>query len=137
MEPRSRRDAQMLGDSAYPDATPAPGQRVVVVTLPSEIDITNDGHVHDLLAGGVSDGPAVLVADGSGISFCGNCGVTALLAVHRRAAAAGTQLRVAASPALRRIVELSDADHVLDTYPTLAAALDGCARPVSPSGQLG
>jgi anti-sigma B factor antagonist len=93
--------------------------------LPDEIDATNDGHIQDRLTRAQSDGAAVLVADGSGISFCGNCGVTALLAVHHRATAAGTQLRVVASPALRRIMELAGADDVLDTYPTLAAALDG------------
>ena len=107
------------------DATPAPVQGAVVVTLPDEIDVVNDGHVQDSLTRAQSDGAAVLVADGSGISFCGNCGVTALLAAHHRATAAGTQLRVVASPALRRIVELVGTDDVLDTYPTLAAALEG------------
>lgn len=105
-----------------------PVQGAVVVTLPDEIDAANDGHVQESLTSAQSDGAAVLVADGSGISFCGNCGVTALLAVHHRATAAGTRLRVVASPALRRIIELAGADDVLDTYPTLAAALDGYTR---------
>jgi hypothetical protein len=41
-----------------------------------------------------------------------------------RAAAAGAQLRVVVgSPPMRRILELTAADQVLNTYPTLAAAL--------------
>jgi len=100
-----------------------------VVTLPREVDATNDGHVLDALTRALAAGTEVLVADGSGTSFCGSSGVTALLAAHRRAAAAGTRLRVAASPAVRRILELTGADHLLDTYATLGAALAGITRP--------
>ena len=50
--------------------------------------------------------------------------MTALLRTHHRAAAAGAQLRVVVgSPAMRRILELTAAGQVLNTYPTLAAAL--------------
>jgi anti-anti-sigma regulatory factor len=50
--------------------------------------------------------------------------VTALLLTHHQAAAAGAQLRVVVgSPSMRRILELTAADQVLNTYPTLAAAL--------------
>ena len=56
-------------------------------------------------------------------------GVSALLRVHRQAAATGTQLRVVASPALRRVLDLTGADQVLDTYPSLADALAGRHTP--------
>ena len=115
----------MAGAPAHRRAMSAPRPGTVIVTLPEEIDITNDGQVQDILARALSDRTAVLVADGSGTSFCGRSGVAALLSAHRRAATAGTQLRVAASPALRRILELTGADHRLDTYPTLATALAG------------
>jgi anti-anti-sigma factor len=99
-----------------------------VVTLPAEIDASNDGQVQDTLTHELEHGTAVLVADAAGTAFCDCAGVTALILAHRRAAAAGAQLRVAASPAMRRILELTSADQVLDTYPTLAAALaDGQA----------
>ena len=103
--------------------------RLAVVTLPSEIDITNDGQVQDTLTSALADGTAVLVADAGGTAFCGCSGVTALLLTHHRAAAAGAQLRVVVgSPPMRRILELTAADQVLNTYPTLAAALaDGQA----------
>lgn len=120
-------------------ASPQPGMagaavspqqpRLAVVTLPDEIDIGNDGHVQDTLTSALDDGTAVLVADAGGTTFCGCSGVTALLLTHHQAAAAGAQLRVVVgSPSMRRILELTAADQVLDTYPTLAAALaDGQA----------
>jgi anti-sigma B factor antagonist len=120
----------MSGGSPHPGAIPIPDQRTVVVALPGEVDVTNDGEVLDALVRALSDGAVVLVADGSEVAFCGSSGVAALLAVHREAAAAGTQLRVAASPVLRRVLRLIGADHVLNTYPTLAAALaEGTAPP--------
>jgi anti-sigma B factor antagonist len=105
-------------------AASPPRPRLAVVTLPGEIDASNDGQVQDTLTRALGDGTAVLVADGGATTFCGCSGVTALLLTHHRAAAAGAQLRVVAgSPPMRRILELTGADQVLHTYPTLAAAL--------------
>jgi anti-sigma B factor antagonist len=106
-------------------AAVAPQQpRLAVVTLPGEIDTGNDGQVQDTLTRALDDGTAVLVADAGGTTFCGCSGVTALLLTHHRAAAAGAQLRVVVGrPSMRRILEITAADQVLNTYPTLAAAL--------------
>jgi anti-sigma B factor antagonist len=105
-------------------AAAAPQQRLAVITLPGEIDTGNDGQVQDTLTRALDNGTAVLVADAGGTTFCGCSGVTALLVTHHRAAAAGAQLRVVvASPPMRRILEITAADQVLNTYPTLAAAL--------------
>jgi anti-sigma B factor antagonist len=103
--------------------------QLAVVTLPGEIDASNDGQVLDTLTSALDGGTAVLVADAGRTTFCGCSGVTALIRTHHQAAAAGAQLRVvAASRAMRRILELTGADQVLDTYPTRAAALaDGQA----------
>jgi anti-sigma B factor antagonist len=98
--------------------------RLAVVTLPGEIDASNDGEIQDTLTSALDDGTAVLVADAAATAFCGCSGVTALLLAHHQAAAAGAQLRVVVgSPPMRRILELTAADQVLHTYPTLAAAL--------------
>jgi anti-anti-sigma factor len=98
--------------------------RLAVVPLPAEIDATNDGQVQDTLTSALDNGMAVLVADAGRTTFCGCSGVTALLLTHHRAAAAGAQLRVVVgSPPMRRILELTGADQVLNTCPTLAAAL--------------
>lgn len=103
--------------------------RLAVVTLPGEIDVINDGQVQDTLRSVLDDRAAVVVANAGGTTFCGCSGVTTLLLAHHRAAAAGAQLRlVVGSPSMRRILELTAADQVLNTYPTLAAALaDGQA----------
>ena len=127
------------GELAAPDqklqpASPQPGTagaavsprqpRLAVVTLPREINVRNDGQVRDTLTSALDDGTAVLVADAGATAFCGCSGVTALLLTHHRAAAAGAQLRiVVGSPSMRRILELTAADQVLHTYPTLTAAL--------------
>jgi anti-anti-sigma factor len=98
--------------------------RLAVVTLPDEIDTSNDGQVQDALTSALAGGAAVLVADAGDTAFCGCSGVTALLLTHHRAAAAGAQLRVVVgSPSMWRMLELTAADQVLNTYPTLAAAL--------------
>jgi anti-anti-sigma factor len=103
--------------------------RLTVITLPCEIDISNDSQVQDRLTSALDDGTAVLVADAGATTFCGCSGVTALLLTHHRAAAAGAQLRVVVgSASMQRVLELTAADQVLNTYPTLAAALaDGRA----------
>jgi anti-sigma B factor antagonist len=115
---------------AMAGAASSPQQpRLTVITLPGEIDISNDSQVQDRLTTALDDGTAVLVADAGGTTFCGCSGVTALLLTHHRAAAAGARLRVVVgSPSMRRMLELTAADQVLNTYPTLAAALaDGQA----------
>src|ERR1700744_2441063 len=67
----------------------------VVVTLPSQIDLTNASGVLDALARALESGTAVVVADAAETTFCDCAGVRALMRAHRRATAAGTELRVA------------------------------------------
>jgi anti-anti-sigma factor len=97
--------------------------RPTVVTLPSEIDVRNDGQVQATLTRALDDGTAVLVADATGTTYCGCSGVYALVRAHHQAAATGAQLRVAASPAMLRMLELTGANDVLDSYPTVDTAL--------------
>ncbi len=106
-----------------------PGQ--ALVTLPEEIDVGNGVQVQEALVGAVlQDGTAVLVADAGRTTFCGCAGVAALMHAHDQAALAGVHLRVVAGGhAMRRILELTGADQVLDIYPTLPAALSGRPGP--------
>jgi anti-sigma B factor antagonist len=113
----------MSRGSRHLHSIPVHGPQTVVVVLPAEIDITNAGQVQYTLTRSLGDGTVMLVADGSGTSFCASSGVAALLAARRRAAAVGTQLRITPSPALRQVLQLTGADGLLDTYPNLAAAL--------------
>ena len=116
---------------------PGPAQAVAsrqpptlaVVTLAAEIDISNERLVEDELTSVLSDRLTVLVADGTRTTFCASAGMSALIRAHHQAQAAGTRLRVVASPAVRRILDLTGADQVLDTYPSLADALAGRHTP--------
>ena len=119
--------AQLNGAKAA--ASPPPPPLAAVVTLPTEIDISNDSLVEDELTSVLGDRLAVLVADGTRTTFCACAGMSALIRTHHQAEAAGTQLRVVASPAVRRILELTGTDQVLDTYPSLADALTGLHAP--------
>jgi anti-anti-sigma factor len=103
-------------------------ERVAVISLPDEIDVTNSGQVQAMLLQAVQDGAAVLVADMTGTVFCASDGVQALVSAHSAAAAAGVRLRLAVgagSPAVRRVLALTGADRLLDVYPDPDAALAG------------
>jgi anti-sigma B factor antagonist len=126
-----------LAGRAFPDqpagvppaASPRAGQPVVV-TLPGEIDVVNASQVYDALTRARGSGTAVVVADATETTFCDCAGTGALIRALHRAAAAGTELRLAAATSrqVRRILELTGADQVLDTYPTLTAALHAPPR---------
>jgi anti-anti-sigma factor len=103
--------------------TPGPGIQQVVITLPDEIDMSNADQVHDALVRALDDGTAVLIADAARTMFCDSATVTTLLRAHNRAAATGAQLRIAASPEMRRVLELTGADSMLHVYPAVADAL--------------
>ena len=106
-----------------------------VVPLPGDIDLCVAGQVEASVSLALGDGAAVLVADASHTTFCDCAGVHALIRTHRRAAESGVQLRIAASPAMRRVLHLTGADHVLDTYSSVFEALAGTAR--RPASQAG
>jgi anti-sigma B factor antagonist len=112
--------------------TPGPGIRQLVITLPEEIDMSNASQVHDTLVHALDDGTAVLIADAAQTMFCDSATITMLLRTHNRAAATGAQLRIAASPPIRRVLQLTGADRILHVYPSVANAL---AAPPHPDGQ--
>jgi anti-anti-sigma factor len=121
--------------AAPQERTPSsPGLRLpqVVITLPDEIDMSNATQVRDTLVHALDAGPTVLIADAARTMFCDSATITMLLRAHDQAAATGAQLRIAASPALRRVLELTGADRRLHVYPTVAAAV--AVRP-HPNGQ--
>jgi len=116
----------MTNFARHATAITEPEPRTVVVPLPAEIDPSNTGQVGEALSRAICGG-AVLIADATRTTFCDCAGLSALIRAQRQAAAAGAQLRIAASPAVRRIMELTRADDLVQTYPSVAAALD-CLR---------
>lgn len=120
----------MRSDDAHHTQTATSARpRTLVVRLPIEIDVTNHEQVYDTLTQALCASATVLIADATGTTFCDCAGVKALIGAHHQAAAAGAQLRVAASPAISRILALTDTNHLLNTYPALDAALDSEQQP--------
>jgi anti-sigma B factor antagonist len=124
----------MSGCSRPIEAGPVPGPPTIVVTLPAEIDVGNSGLVQAALAGALASAPKVVIADGTGTGFCDCSAIAALMFIHHQATAAGAQLRVVvSSAAVRRVLELTGADHVLLVYRSLDDSQgDGSHPPVPP-----
>jgi anti-anti-sigma factor len=96
---------------------------MVLVTLPTEIDISNDSEVTGMLANALAGRPAVVIADGTRTTFCDASGVSILVQAHHRAAAIGGQLRVVATTAeVRRILQVTGAGGELHLYSSVEAA---------------
>lgn len=105
-------------------AQSAAEHRIAFVRLPRAIDVTNYCTVLDSLAAALAGSPSIVVANGDMTALCDCAGVSALVCAYREAAAAGAQLRlVAGSAHVRRIIQLTAADEVLDLYLTLDDAL--------------
>jgi phosphoserine phosphatase RsbU/P len=91
--------------------------RHAVVTMPTEIDITNAPGVSDLLAAVAGESPEVITADMTATMFCDSSGVSALARAHELAAAGGSELRLALGDApAARIIQLIGLDQIVPVY---------------------
>jgi anti-sigma B factor antagonist len=98
--------------------------RTAVVSLPTEIDITNADQVREDLLSVLNQGAVLLVADLSKTTFCDSAGVSALARSFRRAEASQSDMRLVVSTlAVKRVLGLTGIDRLLDIYPSLAASL--------------
>jgi anti-sigma B factor antagonist len=103
---------------------------LAVVGLPAEVDITTADELRDELLSIIDDGAPVTVVDMSATTFCDSAALSALIVAHRRAVAAGSELRlVAASAGVLRVMTLTGVDRLIPLYPTVAAARSGSAGP--------
>ncbi|WP_228817523.1 STAS domain-containing protein [Nocardia transvalensis] len=91
-----------------------------VITVRGEIDIASVPHLQSALAEGQQGGRPVVV-DMSNVGFMGSAGLSALLVASE--AAEPQRLRVVASDAVRRPIEVTGLDKLLAMYPDLDAAL--------------
>jgi anti-sigma B factor antagonist len=99
----------------------------VVVVLPGEIDITNSEEVQQQLTAALAPGVDTVIADLTSTSFCDSSGVHAIMHAHERAAAREVGLRLAVSPegSVRRVLQLTGADHIVPVFPTVQEAIQG------------
>jgi anti-anti-sigma factor len=101
-----------------------------VITLPVEIDISNADQVRDELLSLLNRGPAVLLVDMAGTTFCDSAGVNALVRAHKRATANGAELRlVVAAPGVQRVLAITGVDRLIPVYPSVAASRGGAGTP--------
>src|SRR5258708_31043970 len=106
-----------------------------VVSLPAEIDISNADQVRDDLLSILTRGAALLVVDMSATTFCDSAGLNALVRAFKRATASGSGMRVVVSArALQRVFAITGVDHLIDIYPTVAAAMAAADQP-GPAGK--
>ena len=98
--------------------------RVAVVSLPVEIDISNADQIREDLLSVVNRGATTLVVDMSATTFCDSAGVNALVRTLKRATANSTGMRLVVSThAVRRVLDITGVDHLIDIYPSVAASL--------------
>lgn len=107
---------------------------VVIVSAPSDIDITNSAQFRAALLRAAGLGP-VVVADLSRTEFCDSSGLNVLVRELRRAQDGDRDLRLVVSTApLERILTVTGVDTIFRVFPSLRAALadhmDGSASAV-------
>ena len=104
--------------------------RAAVVSLPVEIDISNADQVREDLLSVLNREPVTLIVDMGGTTFCDSAGVNALVRAHKRAAASQAAMRlVVTGPSVLRVLAITGVDHLIDTYPSVAEALETITQP--------
>jgi anti-sigma B factor antagonist len=98
-----------------------------VVVLPAEIDVTNSDEVYEQLTAALSPGVGTVIADLTPTSFCDSSGVHAIMHAHEWAAARDVGLRLAVSPggSVRRVLQLTGADHLIPVFASVQEAIQG------------
>ncbi|PPI97248.1 STAS domain-containing protein [Nocardia nova] len=93
----------------------------VVVTVAGEVDMNSAPELQSALDRALQAEPTAVVLDMTEVRFLGSAGLSVLLATSQSTATGG--LRVVASPAVRRPIEVTALDALLRLFPTVADAL--------------
>jgi anti-sigma B factor antagonist len=98
---------------------------VPVVTAPAEIDISNADRLQAVLLEAAGRGHATFVVDMTRTQFCASSGIGVLVQAHKRALAAGGELRlvIPTSAAARRVFAITGIDRVIANFTGLDEAL--------------
>jgi anti-sigma B factor antagonist len=95
-----------------------------VVAVTGEIDVHTGPVLREHLLGALTSGRHEVVVDLSGVSFLDSSGLGVLVTAHKRARAAGGELRLAScQPAVATIFQITALDRALSIHPTVAQAL--------------
>jgi anti-sigma B factor antagonist len=118
-------------DSSDLDATPAftmtstcDEDGTAVVTVIGEVDLATSPTLRTRLLELLLNNPRVIVVRLDQVPLLDSTGLTALLAVHRRASLLGVELRLAGpAPSPSKVLRITGLDEPFAIYPTLADAL--------------
>ncbi|MFI5779781.1 STAS domain-containing protein [Nocardia sp. NPDC051570] len=113
------------GTSRMLDVTVRAEGSTTVITVSGEIDIASVPHLQSALEQSGRDGNP-LVVDMTNVGFMGSAGLSALMVASE--AAKPALLRVVASDAVRRPIEVTGLDKLLAMFPTLDEALTSASN---------
>ncbi|GAA3050898.1 hypothetical protein GCM10010448_37460 [Streptomyces glomeratus] len=103
--------------------TAAPDRHLVTVT--GHLDLHTAHHLADALQPLLDRGPHTVLVDLSGVTFLDSTGLTCLITAYRTARSTGARLSlIAPSQPVRKMLELTGVDQILDSYPSPEAAPD-------------
>ena len=98
---------------------------VQVVTAPAEVDVGNAALMRTALLRASAGGRGAIILDMTATQLCDSAGLSVLIRCHRRAVAQGGSIRVVTSaPQLRRMMDVTGLDQLLQHFPTLEDALE-------------
>jgi anti-sigma B factor antagonist len=102
--------------------------RLAILALPQHVGDCNAGQIREHLLWVINCGAAELIIDMTGTVSCDHEGAAAVARAHQRAAASGTQLRLAVTAgAVRRVLCLNGLDRLIPVHPSLGAAIAAVA----------
>jgi anti-sigma B factor antagonist len=101
--------------------TAAPDRRLV--TVKGHLDLHTAHHLADALQPLLGDDRYTVLVDLSGVTFLDSTGLTCLITAYRTARSTGARLAlIAPSQPVRKMLQLTGVDQVLDSYPSPEAA---------------
>ena len=103
-----------------------------VVSAPAEVDVSNADGLRQLLRACADEGHAVLVVDMRDTAFCDSTGLHQLVRAHKRATAAGGEVRlVITAPTVLRLFAIVGIDRFFPIFKSLDEAVAGPSAPVA------
>ena len=105
-----------------------------MVSAPGQVDLTNAGELRQAVLSCTDAGHMTLVVDMSETAFCDSAGVNQLVQAHKRAVAAGGELRlVIGTASVMRILSIVGADRMLSIFTRVDEAVAEEHAPSSPT----
>lgn len=103
-----------------------------VVSAPAEVDASNADELRQFLLACTEGGHPVLVVDMSETAFCDSTGLHQLVRAHKRAIAAGGEIRlVISTPTVLRLFAIVGIDRFFPIFKSLDEAVASRATPVA------